>query len=94
MPAPGDDPVATAEPEEAPTPTPAAAGQAPPTPSPAPRPAPAASQSTSRAPSGTGDDSLDLGATVLPVLLRTYGPRLAAVLGLVALLAVVRRVLR
>ncbi len=35
VPAPGDDPVATAEPEEAPTPTPAAAGQAPPTPSPA-----------------------------------------------------------
>ena len=50
---------------------------------------------TLEAPAAAGaDDSLDLGATVLPVLLRTYGPRLAAVLGLVALLAVVRRVLR
>jgi len=72
-------------PPPAPPPAPAAARTAPPPSSPAPRPAPAAAGA---------DDSLDLGATVLPVLLRTYGPRLAAVLGLVALLVVVRRMLR
>ena len=70
---------------DGPPPAPAAARPAPPPSSPAPRPAPAAMGA---------DDSLDLGATVLPVLLRTYGPRLAAVLGLVALLVVVRRILR
>ena len=70
--------------DEPPSSSPAATDQAPPTSSSAPRPAP----------TQAGDDSLDLGATVLPVLLRTYGPRLAAVLGLVALLVVVRRVLR
>ena len=82
----------TEEPGGAPSSTPAAAGQAPPTPSPAPRPTPAAPPTP--APARDADDSLDLGATVLPVLLRTYGPRVAAVLGLVALLVVVRRVLR
>lgn len=92
-PAPVDDAAATAA-GGSPSSTPAAADQAPPTSSSAPRPAPAARPATHGSSSGTGDDSLDLGATVLPVLLRTYGPRLAAVLGLVALLVVVRRVLR
>lgn len=91
-PAPVDDAAATAAGGSS-SPTPAA-DQAPPTSSSAPRPAPAASQSTGVAPSGEGGEALDLGATVLPVLLRTYGPRLAAALGLVALLVVVRRVLR
>lgn len=86
--------------DEPPSSSPAATDQAPPTSSSAPHQAPrsaplAASHTAPRpAPTQAGDDSLDLGATVLPVLLRTYGPRLAAVLGLVALLVVVRRVLR
>ncbi len=54
----------------------AAAGDAGPTPVPpraTPAPAPA-------------DDSLDLGATVLPILLKTYGKQVAAGLGVLALL--------
>ena len=90
-PAPVDDAAATAA-GGSPSSTPAAADQAPPTSSSAPRPA--APARPTPAAGGDADDSLDLGATVLPVLLRTYGPRLAAVLGLVALLVVVRRVLR
>nr|WP_246283772.1 SRPBCC family protein [Nocardioides perillae] len=43
------------------------------------------------APSGSGgDDALDLGATVVPILLRTYGKQVAVGLGLVALLAWLR----
>ena len=36
---------------------------------------------------GAGDEALDLGSTVLPVLLRSYGPKVGA--GLVVLLLVV-----
>ena len=42
-------------------------------------PAPAAGRRTSRRPSPTGD-SIDLGATVLPVLARRYGPYAVAAL--------------
>ena len=88
-----DDGPSSEEPgDEPPSSSPAAADQAPPTSSSAPRPA--APARPTPAAGRDADDSLDLGATVLPVLLRTYGPRLAAVLGLVALLVVVRRVLR
>jgi carbon monoxide dehydrogenase subunit G len=62
-----------------------------PTPSPAARPAPSPSRTTS---APAQDDALDLGATVLPVLLRSYAKPLAAVLGAVAAFAVVRRLIR
>ncbi len=55
--------------------------QEPPRPAP-PRPAPPA------------DDALDLGSAVLPVLLKTYGRQAALVLGVLAGLALLRRVLR
>ncbi|WP_300645581.1 SRPBCC family protein [Nocardioides sp.] len=41
-----------------------------------------------------GDDALDLGATVLPVLLRTYGPKIGAGLGVLLVLVLLRRLLR
>jgi carbon monoxide dehydrogenase subunit G len=62
-----------------PTPAPEAAAAAPAAPTPAPEPRPAPSR-----PPAAADDSIDLGATVLPVVLRSYGPYLAA--GLVGLL--------
>ncbi|NNM47488.1 SRPBCC family protein [Knoellia koreensis] len=62
-----------------------------PTPSPAARPAPSPSRTTS---APAQDDALDLGATVLPVLLRSYAKPLAAVLGAVTAFAVVRRFIR
>ncbi|WP_299447439.1 SRPBCC family protein [uncultured Phycicoccus sp.] len=67
------EPEAPAEaPAEVAEPTPAT------TPAPVPRPAPAP------VPSRPSDDSLDLGSTVLPVLLRTYGPYVAVgVVGIV-----------
>jgi hypothetical protein len=58
----------------APPPKQVAAEQSPPMPAPAAAPLPAAVPD---------DDALDLGATVLPVLARAYGPQLA--LALVAL---------
>ncbi|MGG5260654.1 SRPBCC family protein [Phycicoccus avicenniae] len=57
------EPAATAPAPEVASAAPAAAA---PTPSPAPRPAPR--------PKPAEDDALDLGATVLPVLVRTYAP--------------------
>jgi carbon monoxide dehydrogenase subunit G len=62
-----------------------------PTPSPAARPAPSPSRTTS---APAQDDALDLGTTVLPVLLRSYAKPLAAVLGAVAAFALVRRLIR
>jgi carbon monoxide dehydrogenase subunit G len=55
-----------------------------------PTPAPAAS-SPSASPPPREQDALDLGTTVLPVLLRTYGPRIALVVALVVLWRVLRR---
>ncbi len=69
---PEEGPVEPAAEEPAPTPEPTAA----------PSPAPVARPVPSRPPAAA-DDSIDLGATVLPVLLRSYGPYLAA--GLVGL---------
>ncbi|GAA4812914.1 SRPBCC family protein [Nocardioides caeni] len=69
-------------------PEPAAAAP-PPASVPAPTPAPARA-----APAPTpADDALDLGSTVVPILLRTYGKKAAIGLGVVALLALLRRVL-
>jgi uncharacterized protein len=45
-----------------------------------PRPASAAPRASSGQASGASDDALDLGATVLPVLARTYGPQAAIAL--------------
>lgn len=45
-------------------------------------------------PAPAGDDALDLGATVLPVLLRTYGPKIGAGLGVLLVLVLLRRLLR
>ena len=66
------------EPAEAPAepaePAPAEKGEeAPPAPAPAPAPRPAPSR-----PAPAADDSIDLGATVLPVVLRSYAPYLVA----------------
>ena len=49
-----------------------------------PRPAAAPSARPAASSSASNDDALDLGATVLPILARTYGPQ--AALALVALL--------
>ena len=69
------------DPDSAPAVTPAPS-MAPPEPVEAPRPAPK-------------DDALDLGATVLPVLLKSYGKQLAAGLGvLLVMLLILRRLLR
>jgi carbon monoxide dehydrogenase subunit G len=57
-------------------------GTAEPTAPPPPRPAPAAASGTGS--SYSPDDALDLGATVIPVLVKTYGPQAA-----IALLALV-----
>ncbi len=50
--------------------------------------APSATRSTSPPPT---DDSLDLGATVLPILLKTYGKPVAAVLAVLVLIGWLRR---
>lgn len=71
--------------------SPGVASTSTPTPSPAARPAPSPSRTTS---APAQDDALDLGATVLPVLLRSYAKPLAAVLGAVTAFAVVRRLIR
>ncbi|HET9758132.1 MAG TPA: hypothetical protein VFP51_00115, partial [Nocardioidaceae bacterium] len=56
----------------------------PPTPPAPPRPAPAAAgASAGSSSSRPSDDALDLGATVLPILAKTYGPQI--VFALVAL---------
>ena len=57
----------------------------PPTPPAPPRPAPAAAGASAGSSSSSrpSDDALDLGATVLPILAKTYGPRI--VIALVAL---------
>ncbi len=76
------DPVAPAVPPDP------GASEGPPTavgaPPPVPRPDPPASAPSS-APSSAPDDAIDLGATVLPVLARQYGPPAAAALLLLLL---------
>ncbi|QIX25723.1 SRPBCC family protein [Nocardioides sp. JQ2195] len=59
--------------------------------------APPASAPSGSAPSGSAspppgqDDALDLGATVVPILLKTYGKQLAAALGVLALIVWIAR---
>lgn len=62
-----------------------APGDAPP-PTPPPGPPPAPQADLSGRPGDDRGDSLDLGAAVLPVLLRSYGKQAAAVLGVLVLL--------
>lgn len=62
-------------------------------PAPGVRPIASAPSAPSR-PAPAGDDALDLGATVLPVLLRTYGPKIGAGLGVLLVLVLLRRLLR
>jgi carbon monoxide dehydrogenase subunit G len=68
--------------EEEPGPTATPTGSAPQmgTEASEPRPASAAPRASSAQTSGASDDALDLGATVLPILVRTYGPRAAIAL--------------
>ncbi len=74
-----------AETTQAPAAEPAAAApSAPAQPAPTPAPSPAASSSSRPSSSSSDDNALDLGATVIPILARTYGPQ--AVIALVALL--------
>jgi len=56
--------------------------------------APARSGSGASSGAGASDDALDLGATVLPVLVKSYGKQLAAGVGVLALLLLLIRVLR
>ncbi|SDP73705.1 Carbon monoxide dehydrogenase subunit G [Pedococcus dokdonensis] len=94
----GDGPVSEAAPADvvppgdaAPTPAPAVA-EAPPAPA-APPPAPAAPPPAAAAPpprsvpAAKQDDALDLGSTVLPVLLKSYGKQVA--IGVVVVVAVI-----
>ncbi|WP_418058041.1 SRPBCC family protein [Pimelobacter simplex] len=73
---------AEAAPAAAPDPEPEPAATPPPRPAPAPATAPAAA---------AGDDALDLGSAVLPVLLKSYGKQIAAALAVVLGLAALRR---
>ena len=62
-------PAATAESPAAPAP---AAAAAPAAPSAAPTPTPAARRAQGAAPARGSDDALDLGKTVLPILVKSY----------------------
>ncbi len=77
----------TAPPPAAPAPPGKHMGEDPGEPEPASAfPAPQERRPTRAAPASGGDEALDLGSTVLPVLLRSYGPKVGA--GLLALLLV------
>lgn len=87
-PAPAEAPESTAVPVAS-----AAASPSAPTPEPAAPPTPA--PRAAAAPTTTEDDSLDLGAAVLPVLAKAYWKQLvAAVTGLAVITALVRRLRR
>jgi uncharacterized protein len=82
-----------AEPAAPPTPAPTQASHesAPPTPAPQPGLAPAP-DGARFAPPGERDDAIDLGSTVLPVVLRSYGKQVAgAALALLAIFGLARR---
>lgn len=72
---------------EVPTPAPEAPAPAALTPSPTPSPAIAPAPTRTSRSEAKEDDALDLGSTVLPILLRTYGKRVAV--GVVIVVAVV-----
>ncbi|MFB9766018.1 carbon monoxide dehydrogenase, partial [Nocardioides kongjuensis] len=56
-------------------------------PTPPPRPAPAAAPR----PAAAEDDALDLGSAVLPILVKTYGKQIGAVLAVLVAIALLRR---
>lgn len=86
-PAAEEPPAAASTPDPAPAPAAAGAGSARPA-----EPAPAATPLRTAPPPPQADDSLDLGATVLPVLLKGYWKQgLAAVVVLAVLLRLLRR---
>ena len=70
---------------------PVTAADVPPPADAAPAPQPVAPQPAPARPAPPVDDSIDLGATVLPVLARTYGPWLAAAVLVVVLIRWLRR---
>ena len=75
----------------APAGAPATATTAAPATAPAPAAAPASRSSRTASSSSGSVDAIDLGATALPVLLKAYGPQLAAGLGGLAILALLLR---
>ena len=91
------DPTSTPEPAAAAVPVASSAGSssgAAPTPEPAARPTPAAAPRAS-VPAKSEDDSLDLGAAVLPVLAKAYWKQaVAAVAGLALVAGLLKRVRR
>lgn len=89
-----DSPAGPTDPEVLVNPgAPAPASAPPASPASAEAPQPVAPATTTGLPASTvsDDDTLDLGATVLPVLARQYGPSVAAVLLLVLVLVLVLR---
>ncbi len=62
-------------------------------PAPTPTPAPTA-RSVAAPPPATEDDALDLGATVIPILIKSYGKQIAAGVGIVAVLVILWRLIR
>ena len=85
----GKEAQAATSPPQTPTPSPAAA-TAPASAATPDTSSPAAPSPTARAASSS-DDAIDLGATALPVLLRAYGPQIAAALAPLVLLIIALR---
>lgn len=90
------DPEPEPEPEPAattpePTPISDAAAAAASRPAPAPAAKPTAARPTAAKSAAQEDDALDLGATVIPVLLNTYRNQIAAALGLLLVVLLLRR---
>jgi uncharacterized protein len=57
-------------------------------------PPPAAARPTSAPPPKKEDDALDLGATVLPVLLKSYGKQVATGIGVIVVLIIIWKIIR
>lgn len=79
---------------DAPSTDSAAAGADPEPAAAAPSPSPPAPAPPRHAGPPADDEALDLGSTVLPILVRTYGTKVAIGLGVVVVLVVLRRLLR
>ncbi|HET8560625.1 MAG TPA: SRPBCC family protein [Marmoricola sp.] len=86
-------PAAEAPAAAAPAEAPAAPAAGAPAAAPPVTPIGAAPSAGTRAPAG-GNEPLDLGATVLPILVKHYGKQIAAGLGVIVVLLVLRRLLR
>ncbi|KRF14519.1 SRPBCC family protein [Nocardioides sp. Soil796] len=78
------------DPDAGPASSPAAESSAAPAPQ-ASTPSRHKAESSGSSGSSGSDDALDLGATVLPILLKTYGKQLAAALGVLALVVWITR---